>query len=65
VFVDELALLRRRESDHAELVAAVECREDPIVKSEIGVAHVGAFNHSVQGQCHAPEIIWPHLRHWC
>jgi hypothetical protein len=39
----------------------MECRENPIVDSEIRMTHVGAFKRTIQGQGHTPEIIWPHL----
>ena len=58
---DESSLLRRCEHDHAELLVGMESRENPIVHPEIRVAHVGAFDHTVQGHCHTPEISWSHL----
>jgi len=58
--VNEFSLLLGCERDHAESVTGMECRKDSIVDSEIRVAHVGAFTDTVEGQRHAPEIIWPH-----
>jgi hypothetical protein len=39
----------------------MECRENPAVDPEISVAHVGAFEYTLESQCQAPEIIWSHL----
>jgi hypothetical protein len=57
---DERLLLFRGKLDHAGFRTRMECRKYPIVDPEIGVAHVGALDHTVQGQCHAPEVGWFH-----
>jgi hypothetical protein len=59
--VDEFPLMLWCEFDHTEAVTGVERRENAIVDSEIRVTHVGAFEHPVQRQYHAPEIICLHL----
>jgi hypothetical protein len=47
--VDEFLLLLWRELDHTEPATGVERCEDPIIDSEIRVAHMGAFDHTLKG----------------
>ena len=57
---DGVRLLVGRELDHSKLILGMKRREDPLVDTKVGMAHMRAFDGPAEGQSQAPEPLGGH-----